>query len=88
MQHPGIASYAIWNTRRTEQRAAQRSGPLAAQDELVDQMDISGSLEDLQDQNVIVYLLRVFRDKYYSKAPSRAFLSQKRNLDTPDWQRI
>ena len=31
-------------------------------------MDISGSLEDLQDQNVIVYLLRVFRDKYYSKA--------------------
>jgi hypothetical protein len=39
-----------------------------AQDELIDQMDISGSLEDLQDQNVIVYLLRVFRDKYYSKA--------------------
>ena len=34
----------------------------------MDQMDISGSLEDLQDQNVIVYLLRVFRDKYYSKA--------------------
>ena len=33
----------------------------------MDQMDISGSLEDLQDQNVIVYLLRVFRDKYYSK---------------------
>ena len=31
-------------------------------------MDISGSLEDLQDQNVIVYLLRVFRDKYYTKA--------------------
>ncbi len=42
--------------------------PMAGlQDELVDQMDISGSLEDLQDQNVIVYLLRMFRDKYYSK---------------------
>ena len=38
----------------------------------MDQMDISGSLEDLQDQNVIVYLLRVFRNKYYSKVRARA----------------
>ncbi len=44
--------------------------PCVRQDELVDQMDISGSLEDLQDQNVIVYLLRVFRNKYYSKVRS------------------
>ena len=42
-------------------------GARGAQAELVEQMDISGSLEDLQDQNVIVYLLRVFRDKYYSR---------------------
>ena len=34
-------------------------------------MDISGSLEDLQDQNVIVYLLRIFRDKYYSRVRGR-----------------
>ncbi len=41
------------------------------QAELDDQVRISASLEDLCDQNVIVYLLRMEADKYMRQVASR-----------------
>ena len=54
-------------------------------------MDISGSLEDLQDQNVIVYLLRVFREKYYLKARSMPAVTQTSWTDcmpSSEWVKV